>query len=218
MKTKEKLSVRIAVKISTDIQKGFFPSGSKLPTEPELMKRYTVGRSTIREAIQFLSISKIVRVQQGSGTYVLETTELSTQDHLKKLRFEEINDVRKTLESELIIRACQTATKEQLQAIEESLLKKKQAILEENKEACIRADISFHLNIAIAANHNAFFILYQDFSKRISSFFDEREPKGISTFAMNYHLHEELFNAIRLKKEKKSIQILHQILQTNFRL
>lgn len=52
----------------------------------------------------------------------------------------------------------------------------------------------------------------------ITDFFHEREPKGISFFAMSYHLHEQLYMAIRDKKEKQAAKILDNILNNNFSL
>ena len=75
------------------------------------MEIYQVGRSTIREAVKQLSISKILIVKQGSGTYVNKSQVLSPSDILKKAKFDEINDARRLVEGELIKRACQTATK-----------------------------------------------------------------------------------------------------------
>lgn len=75
------------------------------------MEIYQVGRSTIREAVKQLSISKILIVKQGSGTYVNKSQVLSPSDILKKAKFDEINDARRLVEGELIKRACQIATK-----------------------------------------------------------------------------------------------------------
>lgn len=218
MEKKERLSDLTTARIQEDILKGKYPIGEKLPTEKELMEIYQVGRSTIREAVKQLSISKILIVKQGSGTYVNKSQMLSPSDILKKAKFDEINDVRRLVEGELIQRACQTATKKQLEAIDQSLQEKKKAILAENKDSCIQADIAFHLNIAKAANHQVLLLLYQGFTEMITDFFHEREPKGISFFAMSYHLHEQLYLAVRDKKEKQAAKILDNILNNNFSL
>ena len=44
--------------------------GSRLPTENELAAHLGVGRSSIREAIKALALSRVVDVRQGDGTYV----------------------------------------------------------------------------------------------------------------------------------------------------
>ena len=44
--------------------------GQALPTEPQLMVRFSVGRNTLREVIRSLTTEGIVEVIQGSGTYL----------------------------------------------------------------------------------------------------------------------------------------------------
>lgn len=48
--------------------------GAKLPNEFELGDRFSVGRSTIREAVKLLISRGILEVRRGSGTYVVSTT------------------------------------------------------------------------------------------------------------------------------------------------
>lgn len=47
--------------------------GTKLPNEFELGEKFGVGRSTIREAVKLLVSRGILKVKQGSGTYVVNT-------------------------------------------------------------------------------------------------------------------------------------------------
>ena len=71
----EKLSDRVATRIRYDIKDGKYKAGEKIPAEPELMKKYAVGRSSVREAIKSLAIAGILQVKQGDGTYVNEYVE-----------------------------------------------------------------------------------------------------------------------------------------------
>lgn len=47
-----------------------FPPGSKLPTEVELSERFSVGRTTVREALKGLENDGLVEAQQGRGRFV----------------------------------------------------------------------------------------------------------------------------------------------------
>lgn len=58
--------------ISRDIASGTFAPGSQLPTEAEIMRRFGVGRHTVRRAIAELAEAGKVRVEQGRGTFVEE--------------------------------------------------------------------------------------------------------------------------------------------------
>ncbi|WP_349949811.1 FadR/GntR family transcriptional regulator, partial [Bacteroides cellulosilyticus] len=67
---KKSLADMIAETLKQQITEGTYRVGDKLPTEPELMKTFGVGRSSVREAVKLLVNMGVVRVQQGSGTFV----------------------------------------------------------------------------------------------------------------------------------------------------
>ncbi len=53
------------------IRAGYYPVGSKLPTEAELSAHYNVSRQTIRLALSVLVQKKIIEKRQGSGNKVV---------------------------------------------------------------------------------------------------------------------------------------------------
>ena len=67
---RERLADQIAEKILHMIRNGDLKPGDKLPSEPELMKKFSVGRSSIREAIGALSLIGLITVRPGQGTHV----------------------------------------------------------------------------------------------------------------------------------------------------
>jgi GntR family transcriptional regulator len=54
------------------IERGDYPPGSVLPSEPELSQRYGVSRPTINRAVSILRAQGLVRVDRGRGTIVRE--------------------------------------------------------------------------------------------------------------------------------------------------
>jgi DNA-binding FadR family transcriptional regulator len=213
----ERLSDQITVRIRQDIQNEKYKAGEKIPAEKELMETYSVGRSTIREAIKSLSMAGIVRVQQGNGTIVNEQSPSQTIDErLKNADFDEINTVRKLLEEEIVKLAVNHHTKEQLQEMEQQLALRKRAIVDEDRQQCINADVAFHVAIAKASSNKVLFNLYQHFTQTIRSFFSQRELQGIGHFAMSHHLHEDLYKAIRGKKRKQALDLIKFILDNNY--
>ena len=56
--------------LRADIAAGRIETGWRLPTEPELMARFGVGRHTIRRAVAELAARGVLRVEQGRGTFV----------------------------------------------------------------------------------------------------------------------------------------------------
>ena len=62
----------IEEQISRDIASGALAPRTQLPTEMEIMRRFGVGRHTVRRAIAELAAAGKVRVEQGRGTFVEE--------------------------------------------------------------------------------------------------------------------------------------------------
>ena len=56
--------------IAAAIQTGELAAGSQLPTEDELIRRFAVSRTTVRKAIQNLSLRGFVEIRRGVGTFV----------------------------------------------------------------------------------------------------------------------------------------------------
>ena len=212
-----KLYDKIVSQIKEDITSGKYKAGEKIPAEPELMQLYGVGRSTIREAIKTLAISGILKVQQGSGTFVNNSFQgVSMEQRLRRADFDEINSVRALLEKEIVKLATVNHTAEQLAEIEQSLENRKLAIQSEKPQECADADIAFHMAIANASGNTVLSDLYYSFTLIMRNFFSAREQQGISHFAMNHHLHEQLFKAIKSKKTNQSQQVLQKILDNNY--
>ncbi|MDN6882010.1 phosphonate metabolism transcriptional regulator PhnF [Variovorax sp. CAN2819] len=63
---------RIAADIADAIARGVYPPGQRLPPEHALAEQYGVNRHTIRRSLADLTSQGLLRVTQGSGTYVEE--------------------------------------------------------------------------------------------------------------------------------------------------
>ena len=132
--------------------------GDKLPTERELVARFGVGRSSIREAIKILNAIGIVRIVVGAGMFV-GNGNLSLLAKPLSLSFlrggrstSELIEARRLLEVELAGLAAERASSEEVASINERLaeMRAHQADVERYTES----DIHFHLAVARGA-HNA---------------------------------------------------------------
>ncbi len=65
-----KLYLRVKDWLRAAIEKGEYRPGDRIPSEHELMKRFGVSRSTIRQAVSELVLEGWLYRVQGSGTYV----------------------------------------------------------------------------------------------------------------------------------------------------
>lgn len=76
---------QIADDLRRQIESGAFERGGRLPTEPELRKKYDASRNTVRDAIDRLSRLGLVETRPGKGTFVTKVidpfvTDRSPQD------------------------------------------------------------------------------------------------------------------------------------------
>lgn len=217
MKKTIKLSDKVIIEIRKDIASGKLKKGEKIPAEPELMEHYGVGRSTIREAIKTLAISGILKVQQGSGTFVVSKIKDETlSQRLKRADFEEINTVRALLEKEIVKLASQHRSDADLTTMETLLLQRKKAIEEQQQKKCAEADIAFHISIAKASGNQVLSDLYENFSSVLRNFFELRDATDIKHFSNSQHLHEALFEAIKKQDPKQAEQLTIDILDNNY--
>lgn len=217
MTQKEKLSDKVIVAIKNDIAGGRLKKGEKIPSEPELMDIYQVGRSTIREAIKTLAISGILRVQQGSGTFVTSKPKNETlNQRIRRADFDEVNTVRALLEKEIVKLACQNRSAYDLEVMQSLLDKRKEAIEAKAEKKCTDMDIEFHIAIAKASGNSILADMYQSFTKVIRDFFAKREDRNIAHFSNSQHLHEELAQAIANKDEPTAQKLTQNILDNNY--
>jgi GntR family transcriptional regulator len=82
------------------IENGEYPPGSTLPSEPELARRYEVGRLTVNRAVQILRSEGLVRVERGRGTIVRELPVL-TRDAAGRQAIREAGQARGAFQAEL---------------------------------------------------------------------------------------------------------------------
>ena len=137
--------------------------GEKIPNEFELAEQFGVGRSTIREAVKGLVSRGILEVRRGSGTYVVSTSSLE-EDPLGLSRFQdkyklalELFDVRLMLEPEIASLACEFATEEDLEQLEQLCDEVEQLYLSGKNH--IKKDVEFHTCIARCSKNRVVEIL-----------------------------------------------------------
>lgn len=153
---KLKRSEEIARQIVLRIKDGEYMVGQKLPTEPQLSEAYDVGRSTVREAIKILSAEGIVRVRQGSGTFVNSVNDIR-EDPLGIVKLDSYDMLKQKLEARLLLEpqialaAVRKATKEDIAKLEQ--LCEMYNSINGYGEDMLELDIEFHKTVA-KCTHN----------------------------------------------------------------
>jgi len=141
------------------IQLGEIKEGEKLPTEAEIMAKYDVSRTVVREALSKLQASSLVETRHGIGTFSLPSSE-SSNFKIIEGQLSTINDVifvlelRLSIETEAAGLAAQRRLNIHLAAMDQALLDFSNAI-EKNSDA-VPLDFNFHMEVARATGNQHF--------------------------------------------------------------
>ncbi|MFZ4863275.1 FadR/GntR family transcriptional regulator [Sphingobacterium sp. Mn56C] len=209
---RKSLAEEVAEHLRHNIERGVYKLNDKLPTEPELMTTFEVGRSTIREAIKYLTQQGFVSVQQGLGTFVI--SHVSNRDldaKIERADFADIHEVRQLLELKIVEKAAHNRKDEHLKEMAKSLQERKHYAHLGNIEESIHADIRFHTMLAESSGNTILFALYKTLSDHIAKFFNHIY-KDTASFTDSQDLHESLLQAIKAKKSAEALHILKEII------
>src|SRR5438132_10015042 len=66
------LAERLVAELASEIRAGSLRPGEKLPTEAQVVERFGVSRTVVREALSRLQASGLVQTRHGVGTFVAE--------------------------------------------------------------------------------------------------------------------------------------------------
>jgi DNA-binding FadR family transcriptional regulator len=210
---RKSLADEVASKIQEQISFGKYKVNEKLPIEPELMKGFGVGRSTIREAIKILANSGLLRVQQGIGTFVEQSTSNREpmEQRLKRANVQDLDEVRQLLEMKIAEKAAMNRTDSDIIAIKAHLENRKKSAAAGLIEDCIEADVQFHIAIAEASKNEILADLYRSTSIHLKNWFLQIYP-DTAVFEETYALHEQLLKSIIAGDAKKAWSIAAKII------
>ena len=172
---RESLADAVVNKLQHQIASNHYKIGERLPSEPELMQQFGVGRSTIREAIRILANKGLIRVQQGVGTFV-ELQQNSVEpfhQSLSRAEGDDVNEVRQLLELKIAEKAALNRTQEDIDVMTGYLQKRHEAALQNRPEECIEADIQFHIRLAMASKNEVLVDLYRIIANKMKKSFME---------------------------------------------
>jgi DNA-binding FadR family transcriptional regulator len=140
------------------------PPGTLLPTETELVREFSVGKSAIREAVRIVSTKGLVEVVQGSGMRVaprqrwnLIDPELISMVGGNVVSIVDLMELRLALEPSIAAHAATRATPDQLDQL--AALVEKSAAHPDDSEGIVERDMEFHNLLAEAADNPLYSIV-----------------------------------------------------------
>ena len=202
---RQSLADAVVSKLQQQLSLGIYQPGDKLPSEPQLMAQFGVGRSTIREAIRILSNAGLLTVRQGSGTIVQSPKGITEplQQRLRRADTADLEEVRQLLELKIAEKAALNRSKKDIAKMSALLGKRASFARAGDVTATIEADICFHIAIAVASGNGILADLYRSFASQVSRYFHEIYLTADS-FLKTQALHEALLQSIVDQDAKKA--------------
>lgn len=191
------LADQVIVALRRQITSGEWPVGSRIPTEPELVEQLGVARNTVREAIRALAHNGLLDIRQGSGTYVLATSELAGVMHRRfaDAAPRDVAELRSTLEAAAARLAAERRTAEDVTKLETLLRRRDEAWSGGQVESFVGADATFHMAVVKASHNEVLTALYADLGTVLRTFL--RHGVGDALREEEYLDHSRLVAAIR---------------------
>jgi DNA-binding FadR family transcriptional regulator len=156
-------------RLREEIRAGNCPIGSKIPTEAQLVARYGVSRTSVREAVRSLVQLGLLETRQGDGTYVIAEDEVTAvlQHAIDAATEYEVIVVRRALDVLAAREAANHRSAEDLDSLHAALAARRAAVIHADPAAFIDHDVAFHLAVARASKNSLLFGLYQSFERSL---------------------------------------------------
>jgi DNA-binding FadR family transcriptional regulator len=154
---------QVTAQLRAEIVAERWPVGTRIPTEAELCELTGTGRNTVREAVQALVHAGMVERRQGSGTFVLATSDLggTLGKYFADAQDRDVTELRRTLEVTAAMLAAERRDAADVTALTAALADRHSAWAHDGTDTAIAVDARFHRAI-VAASHNAIYLEFYD--------------------------------------------------------
>lgn len=148
---------KVVEQILQKLKKGDLQPGGQLPSQRELAQLLGVGRSSVREAVNALTVMGYLDVRQGKGTFIrheLPATDPSIDKLSAALQagsFFDLTEARELLECKSAELAAERADEVHIRNLRQVMARVEQT--EKEYAIFLQADIDFHVSLA-EATHN----------------------------------------------------------------
>jgi GntR family transcriptional regulator, transcriptional repressor for pyruvate dehydrogenase complex len=151
------LSAQTLHQLMGSLKDGTFKPGNKLPSQNELIEKFGVSRTGVREALQSLAALNLIEIRPGLGCfvktispeYIINADVLAVL--LEKEAILEVIETRKIVEAGTAALAAERATEEDFWRMEDVLSRVEKAVARGESVAHVAAE--FHVAVA-RATHN----------------------------------------------------------------
>ncbi len=208
---RESLSTQTLDQMIGWLKDGTFKSGSKLPSQNELVEHFGVSRTGIREALQMMAVLNLIEIKPGLGCfvrrvspeYIIHADVLAIL--LEKEALMDVIETRKLVESGIAALATERALPEDYWRMEDVLIAIDRSIQKNESIAVISTE--FHCALA-EASHNAVLVkLLRSFTQLMARAGQLLEDSVEDLAKFKRHelkSHQDLYHVIKQRDPEKS--------------
>ncbi|MCF6379260.1 FadR family transcriptional regulator [Nocardioides KLBMP 9356] len=210
---------QVARRFTDEVTSGRWAVGDRIPTEPELVAQFGVGRNTVREAVQSLVHAGLVSREQGRGTFVISDSSLtgplerglaggSRRDYL---------ELRLALDTTAAQLAAQRRTEADVAALRE--LRDAREASRTGGDAAGKADADLALHRAVvAATHNPLYLeLYTSMTAVFAAHMRDEDAEGHADEELSRRHHHDLVEAIAAQDPVRAADLVAAIFEPHMR-
>ena len=186
---------QVAALFQEEITSGRWPVGERIPVEADLVAAFGAGRNTVREALQSLVHAGLLSREQGRGTFVISTSELSgslarqlaggSRHHYLELRL--------ALDSTAASLAALRRTDADIEQLRQLRNRREESWSSDDPDVRAGADLALHRAI-VAATHNPLYL--QLYSSMTDVFASHMRHEESGDDAASHRHHHDLVEAV----------------------
>ncbi len=213
---KVRLLDEAADRIKSYIEDHRLQPGMRLPSERDLVKQLSLGRTSIREGLRYLEMLGLIEIQAGKGIYLKDNKENSLNNTfnswftLHKGTVRELIELREAIETHSAFLAAMRASARDILDMERAVSIMQVATEQNDAARFVEADTNFHDAIARASGNNLLRRVLGSIAQEIITFRMAAANYGPEMLQRSLTDHTRILKAIVSREPSQALQSMRE--------